>query len=378
MVKHRGITKSNLHEEIKYTSLMTIVILFFMVMTAHPNYYIFGAKTGIEFCGNILIPSLFPFMFLTSFIIKSGVSEKLSKIMSPITKFLFYLPGCTGPIIVLSFLGGYPVGAKGVKDLYEEKLINNEQARRMLYFTVGAGPAFTVSVVGIGLLKDYNAGLIIFISQALSIVLIGILSGIYARLKKTYFYSPALKLKKENPNIVVNSIIRSSYDTVINIINMCALIIIFCCLISIAKYTGSSNILSMILSKINVPDNISENIIPIIFEVTSACTQSITLKLPLEAISFAIGWAGLCIQFQIFSIIDGIKISYPKFIFFRLVHGILSGLITRIFIYYYKSSILTFSNFQQINYLPVSTSFLGSISLLITCLCFIIVIYENN
>ncbi len=355
-----------------------MVILTFSIMTIHPDYYILGAKTGIKFCGNILIPSLFPFMFLTSFIIKSGISKKLSKMVSPIIKFLFYLPGCAGPTIILSFLGGYPVGAKGVKDLYDEKLINDEQAERMLYFTVGSGPAFAVSIVGMGLLNDYRCGLIIFISQVLSIILIGIFLGINARIKKTSFYDQKLNIKNDNQNIVINSIIKSSYDTAINIINMCALIIIFCCLISISKHTGLINILCLALSSINVSENISENIIPIIFEVTSACNQCINLKLPLELISFSLGWAGLCIHFQIFSIIEDIKISYLKFILFRIIHGLLSFLITKAFINYYTISTLTFSNFQKINSLPTSTSFLGSISLLITCLCFIITIHKDS
>ena len=378
ILKTKSETNLKLRKEIKYSVLTAIVILTFSIMTIYPDYYILGAKTGIKFCGNILIPSVFPFIFLTSFIVKSGISEKIGKIMSPIIKFLFYLPGCAGPTIILSFLGGYPIGAKGVKNLYEEKLINDEQAERMLYFTVGAGPAFTISAVGVGILKNYRAGCIIFLSQILSIILIGIFLGTRARIKKTYFYVPILNKGKETKNNLTESIIKSSYDASISIVGMCALIIIFCCLISIAKYIALENISCLILSKFHVPNNISKNIIPIALEVTSACTQSINLNLPLETISFAIGWAGLCIHFQIFSIIEGIKISYLKFIFFRIIHGLLSFFITKVFINYYTISTLTFSNFQKIHSLPASTSFLGSISLLITCLCFIITIHKDS
>ena len=376
--KTKSVAYSKLQEEIKYSILTTIVILTFSIMTIHPDYYILGAKTGIKFCGNILIPSIFPFIFLTSFIVKSGISEKIGKIISPIIKFLFYLPGCAGPTIILSFLGGYPIGAKGVKNLYEANLINDEQSERMLYFTIGAGPAFTVSVVGVGMLKDYRLGVIIFSSQILSIILIGIFLGIQARIKKTYFYIPRLNKEKTKKNNWADSIIKSSYDASISIIGMCALIIIFCCLISIAKYTGIEDIVSLILSKFYVSNNISKNILPIILEVTSACNQTIKFNLPLEIISFAIGWAGLCIHFQIFSITEGIKISYLKFIIFRIIHGLLSFFITKSFIKYNTISTLTFSNFQQINISPTSTSFLGSISLFITCLCFIITVYKDS
>lgn len=47
--------------------------------------------------------------------------------------------------------------------------------------------------------------------------------------------------------------------------------------------------------------------------------------LPLWVLSFAIGWGGICVHFQILSSISGIPIGMPRFMLFRLFHGLLAG-----------------------------------------------------
>lgn len=80
-----------------------------------------GALQGLLYCGNILIPSLFPFMVLSTFIVKSGIADALGKFLSPVTKRLFHTDGSVGVVILLGLTGGFPVGAKGVATLYSEK-----------------------------------------------------------------------------------------------------------------------------------------------------------------------------------------------------------------------------------------------------------------
>ena len=97
-----------------------------------------GARKGLDFCGQILIPSLFPFMVLSSFIVKSGLAARMSTVLEPITRLLFRLPGCTGATIAVSLIGGYPAGARGIKALLERGDITPKQGERMLGFSVVA------------------------------------------------------------------------------------------------------------------------------------------------------------------------------------------------------------------------------------------------
>ena len=66
------------------------------------------------YCLTALVPSLFPFMVLSSFGVRSGAGEMLAKLLGPVTRTLFRLPAICGATLVLSFFGGYPAGARGV------------------------------------------------------------------------------------------------------------------------------------------------------------------------------------------------------------------------------------------------------------------------
>ena len=107
-----------------------------------------GAYEGLLFCAQILIPSLFPFMVLSSFVVNCGISGILSRFLAPVTKSFFRLPGSAGVTILLSMFGGYPVGARGIRTLLDRGLITREEGARMLCFAVGAGPAFVIFAVG--------------------------------------------------------------------------------------------------------------------------------------------------------------------------------------------------------------------------------------
>lgn len=78
-----------------------------------------GALSGIEMCINVLIPSLFPFMAVSSFIVKSGISHTLGRPFAKIMRYAFGLSPCFAPVLLLSVTGGYPIGAKSCGELYK-------------------------------------------------------------------------------------------------------------------------------------------------------------------------------------------------------------------------------------------------------------------
>ena len=95
------------------TSLFALGFLLFPTETAG------GVTSGLELCLTRLLPATFPFVVLSSFCVYSGVSRILGTVLSPLTKWLFHLPGCCGSVILVGWLGGYPVGARGIVSLYQ-------------------------------------------------------------------------------------------------------------------------------------------------------------------------------------------------------------------------------------------------------------------
>ena len=105
-----------------------------------------GAVSGIELCIKTVIPALFPFIFLTG-IITGTFSEPLGKFFRPIGK-LFKIPEGAETALILGFLGGYPIGAQAVENLYHAGNLQKSTAQRMLSFCNNPGPSFIFGMVG--------------------------------------------------------------------------------------------------------------------------------------------------------------------------------------------------------------------------------------
>lgn len=99
-----------------------------------------GASEGIQLCINVVIPSLFPFFFLSA-ILRSAFSGSTIRPLQGISRKLG-IPSGYESILFLSFLGGYPVGAQTVAAAWKEGGLQTDSAKRLLAFCSNAGPAF--------------------------------------------------------------------------------------------------------------------------------------------------------------------------------------------------------------------------------------------
>ena len=183
------------------------------LLLAYPTYCVEGIVNGLENACKILIPSLFPYMVLSSFIIYSGADKYIGKIFAPVTKILFNLPPVCSSAIILSFIGGYPVGAKCVQLLYKDKKITAEQAQRMMLFCVCSGPAFLVTAIGAVMLHNIEAGIILYITQIFSCIIIGVCTGLYSRIKnKNSDSAVTVKNTVNKKSSVITAILEASSD----------------------------------------------------------------------------------------------------------------------------------------------------------------------
>ncbi|GMB10422.1 MAG: sporulation integral membrane protein YlbJ [Candidatus Improbicoccus devescovinae] len=347
--------------------LFTTIILLSLCMIFASKISSSGVIRGLKFCSEILIPNLFPFMALSSFIIYSGIIFKLTNFFSKITNFLFNMPEIASSAIILGQLGGYPVGAKVTRDLLDENLITPSQARRLILFCVGAGPAFVINIVGSLLFKNQKIGILMLISQIFSSFLIGIFLGIQSRfLNKENFEIKNKKTTKiYDPNLS-NSLVRACESTSIVTINMCALVIIFSVLISFLDYFHISQ------------NYLISTGITALLEITQGIHSLITVGASPCVLSFALSWGGICVHMQVKSILGDLKFSYFKFVIFRVIHAILSFMLTYIVLNCFKISIPA-SNFFSIipSQVPAEIQFssnniIGSTALIFTCIYFLI------
>jgi len=212
--------------------LIKLVLLIFLsfILIFYGKVVASGALKGLYLCGQVLIPSLFPFMVLSTFVVKSGLSDVVSKYCGKFSVLFFGVSKQCTATILLSLIGGFPVGAKGISALYESKKISDVEAEKLSYSLVCAGPGFLLIFVGTTLLNSIDAGICLYASQILSVFIMGIICKI--SFKKQIFNSVTeLNTNENTSDALINSVRSATYS----IIEMCGIVVIFSAVISLAE-----------------------------------------------------------------------------------------------------------------------------------------------
>ena len=121
-----------------------ISVSFIILLMLTPKIAQNGALEGIQQSVYVIIPSLFPYFFVTIYLnawllgIKVPGVYHLSKLLG--------LPSGGDPILLLGMIGGYPVGAQSIANTYQHGAIDRDSAHILLGYCNNAGPAFIFGV----------------------------------------------------------------------------------------------------------------------------------------------------------------------------------------------------------------------------------------
>ena len=107
---------------------------------------LFGAREGIRLCLWTLLPSLFPYIVL-SVMMTDTLTGRPYPILRPLGKLCRFPEGFEF-LLLLGFLGGYPVGAQNVAMQYRRGRISRYDAQRLLPLCNHPGPAFLFGILG--------------------------------------------------------------------------------------------------------------------------------------------------------------------------------------------------------------------------------------
>ncbi len=326
-----------------------------------------GAKSAVESCARVLIPGIFPFMVITQFALYTGAADVFSFLFGTVTKKIYKLPKVCAGVIVLSLIGGYPVGAKMISTLHKQRKITQKQASRMALFCFGTGPAFVMGTVGAGILKNSGIGVMIFVSQLLASIIIGLCVSVFSKDK------PVNREYRENNKSFGDAFTRAVKDASSAVINMCAFVIFFGSVMSIIKLP-----VERIEMQFNLNNNTFMSALAAVCEVTNACVNIDKSEYPVLYAAFAVGFGGLCVHFQVFSLLDGIKVNKLLFLALRLVQGILSAVITYILCSFFPFEAEAAYIFGNETYLHSGSNVLSAITLIMMCAVFVVSQHEKR
>ena len=336
-----------------FISVLFLLFIFMFSLLRFPQITAKGISYGITVCTESVIASLFPFMIISSFMLKSNIAYRLSAVIPDIYEKAFLLPKESAAVILMSFIGGYPVGAFMIKELYEQKIITKSQGLRMLTFCVNPGPSFIIGYVGAYLLGSTKAGVIIYCS----IIIASLLTAVFTRNSNQYTYTKIKSKKEIQPkSSYISSFTDAVKDSTSSIISVCSFVILFSMLNELWIQFAKNDELRMLFS--------------CIFEVTNA--MGVYAKaFPLYISAAVLSFGGLCVHFQIMPVLLALRSGFPIFILKKLSVALLSALFCKLILVIFPCEI-SVSNITQNAFTYTGSNTGISICMLIMSIIFLL------
>lgn len=125
---------------------LTYLILIIAILS-HPDATFQYAYQGLYQWAAKMVPTLFPFMMISSIMVYSGADLELGHMLNRIMKRIYGYSSYGLYAIFMGFFCGFPMGAKVVSDLYENNKLCKEEAQSLVAFCNNIGPAYFMGII---------------------------------------------------------------------------------------------------------------------------------------------------------------------------------------------------------------------------------------
>ncbi len=277
------------------------------------EYLSFSVINSLNFCYKSLIPSLFPFLVLSSVALYCIRLDSILKYANQVLdKCKIYKKE-----IIIGWITGFVVGAKGICENFKKNddiiAFNNA-----IIISSNAGIGFVIGCVGGVIWNDFNFGIYLYFSQIFSAI---ILSKLFLKHPQNQIdNTPSVKVSDSFSTGIIKAI-KNSTSTILTI-----------CFFNIF-FNVIKDLICLIL-KLN-ETNLSYTIISVIFDFSNGIFSTLKIEnLLLKGFlsGACIGFGGICVLMQIFAECEGKPLYKFQFIFFKLIQGILCGFLAVIYI----------------------------------------------
>ena len=223
----------------------------------------------------------------------------------------------------------------------KQNICPKTECERLLSFTNNSGPLFIVGTVGISMFGNTTIGLLLLITHILACITVGIIFRFW---KNDNFrsYKNSDYISSKNSNLVtfsnLGSVLSESItNSIQTILLIGGFVVIFSSVISILKSSGLLHNFSLLFIPLfNILHIDTSFIIPIItgfLEITNGInnislikTKQISINIIFTA--FLLGFGGISVLLQVWSIISKSDLSIKPYIFGKLLHGVLAAFYT--------------------------------------------------
>lgn len=330
---------------VKENLLSIIFILFTISLVVFSKSNLSAAKTGLSLWANSVVPSLFPFFIATELLSYTNVIPMLGTYLNFLMRPLFNVPGEGSFPFIMGIISGYPTGAKIVSKFKNEGICTSVEAERLLAFTNNSGPLFIIGTVGISLFGNIQIGILLLLTHILACISVGIVFRFWkfnksqkSLHKHTSYVSNSTSANISSLGKILGASITSATRTIVLIGGF---VVLFSVIISIVNNSGIlsliCNFVNPLLKVLNISPAFSTGLISGMIELTNGVSDIASISVKAISINiifcaFLLGFGGISVVLQVFSIVSEANISIKPYIIGKLLQGVFAALYTYLII----------------------------------------------
>ena len=279
---------------------------------------------------------------------------QLGVILNNCMKPLFNIRGEGAFVFIMGIISGYPMGAKLATNFRENNICSKEECERLLSFTNNSGPLFIIGTVGILMYGSTAIGVFLFITHILACITVGFIFRFWKYSVSSISYNSHHIINSKQTPVTFSNLGSILSESITNSISTILLIggfvVIFSSIISILKSSGLLSVFSISISPIlaffNIDSSFATPLISGFLEITNGINSISNIsnkKLSINLIftAFLLGFGGISVLLQVFSITSKSDLSIKPYVYGKLLHGVLAAFYTYIF-----TSFIPFFNFD--------------------------------
>lgn len=341
--------------------------LFLILIMAFSSFMVMGAREvsagiseGISRCLNVIIPSLYGFLIISGFLVRSGLYSSMGKPFYIISKYIFHIKPEFFSVFILSQVGGYPLGAKLLADLVKSNEMSKKEAEDMMIFCYSGGPAFLAGAVGAAIFGTPEVGLYVFLSVFSTNIILALIVGWLKAVPDGSFNT-----KKKKSDISFSVLTDSVISAAKSLFVICAMIVFFSILLALIEKSG---VLELISGYSENPDMLLAWLKALI-EISNISEIPHDLYSALPLITAGISLGGLCILMQIITIVGG-AFSLKKFFLIRPAAMVLSCIFMKIYMNMFAIGTLSLQCGERLAFTEASGALPSILLIIMTILLF--------
>lgn len=277
-----------------------------------------GVSRGLSVCGEVIVPSLFPFLVLSGIFIRSGVAAKLGHQLECGARRVFGLSGNGATVLLVGAVGGYPAGAAAVRDLLERGEIDKKEAVRLLCCCVNGGPAFIIGTVGARLLGSAYKGVLLYIANVTASLLIALFSR-RLQIEEKQNIPPAQR-------VPFSAAFAAAVERAVGaVLSMSGYVLLFSAILTLSDAIG---LFAVTFNAFTNPI-VAKAIYAAFWEVSCGCVELSACPFAgggrIFLLGCALGWGGLSVSSQIWGMFSEHTLPRGKYYMARVWHALLGG-----------------------------------------------------